>query len=85
MESFLSLTQCTCRPKSVPVRIEIGGQHFWGGPISPSGVIFQNLPEFNLNVVALPRSMTGTVIANAQQAYDLGYHKVAVLFVVLHH
>ncbi len=32
------------RLKSVPVGIELGGQHLWGCPLSPPGVIFQNLP-----------------------------------------
>ena len=69
----------------MPVGVEFGGEHLWGCPLRPPGVIFQNLPEFQLNVVALPSSMTGTVIATAQSSRYLAHRKEAILFVVLRH
>jgi hypothetical protein len=64
----------------MPVWVELGGEHLWGCPLSPPGVVFQNLPEFQLNVVALPPSTTGTVTATALSSRYLAHHKVATLF-----
>lgn len=69
----------------MPVGVELGGEHLRACPLSPPGVIFQNLPEFQLDVVTLPSSMTGTVIAIAQSSRYLAHHKETILFVVLRH